>query len=383
MKNKIRVAFFSDTFTREIDGVTRTVFNIVDRIPRDRFSFMFIAPRSLKKTGEVDWPVIQCPAIKFPFYKQYQLVFPFLNKELSGALKAFAPDIIHFTTPSFLGWYAMLYGRKHNIPVVNVYHTHFPAYLEYYFPKFVLPVFSAIASIIMRGIYTSCSLTLAPSRPIRDFLIKIGVSPKKIAIWKRGVDIERFSPQFRCPKNEIFAVDKNSIVLLFVGRLVYEKGIETLVRIYTEIMSYRDDVRFVVVGNGPRDKYLKKKMPHAIFTGKITGEALSKVYASSDIFIFPSRTETFGNVVLEALASGNPVIAAREGGPVDIVSDGINGYLVPPKDKRQFVDKIKKLINNPEITREMAKSAHESVKSESWDDLCNHLFNYYERLSVG
>ncbi len=380
MREKIRIAFFADILEENFDGVTQTIYQVVSRIPKDEFDFIFVTPHPPKPESNFPYPIIKCPSVGIPTYSEYRIALPFLKRSIQIQLDEFSPDIVHFTTPSFLGNYAVDYGKKRGIPVLSTYHSHFHAYLEYYF-KFLPGGLAAIVPLANRllKIYKDSDLTLVPSTAMRNFLLHWGIEPPRIQLWKRGVDHEKFNPIHRDEnwrrKNGLEG--KKSV--LFVSRLVRTKEIDTLANVYALFEKRNPNVKFVVVGEGPDQEDLKEKMPHAIFTGKRTGKELAKIYASNDLFIFPSISETFGNVVLEALSSGLPVVTAAEGGPVDIVQDGMNGYHVKPKDPEAFYSKLNLLLNNPELYTSMKFEAFKYASSQSWDAISDQLFSVYNK----
>lgn len=249
---KIRIAFFTDILTKNTDGVTRTLFNIIKRIPRDEFEILFITSKPHTRIEDIGWPILYCPALNFPLYPQYQVAFPFFNKRLNQKLNEFNPDIVHFTSPSLLGLFATRYGIHHKKPIVNLYHTHFTAYLKYYFPRIFLTPINGLTNKIIRRIYQPCTITYAPSSPIHKFLIQQGLPKESLRILGRGVNLERFSPRFRDSTTTIKALVSPKLKLLFVGRLVFEKEIKTLVRIYQKLNQINLDVQFIIVGDGPR-----------------------------------------------------------------------------------------------------------------------------------
>lgn len=380
MQSKIKVAFFADVLEANVDGVTHTLYQMIDRIPKAEFDFLFITPHPPKDVDSFPFRIVKCPSMGLPLYSEYRIALPFFKKSLQDELESFNPDIVHFTTPSFLGSYARDFAKSRDIPVISTYHSHFHSYLEYYFGflpgghKAIVPVANRLLKI-----YRECDLTLVPSQAMKDFLLEWGVQPHQLQIWKRGVDQDVFSPSNRNEtwRKEMGLEGKKSV--LFVSRLVKYKSIDTIANTYELFRERNPNVEFVITGDGPDADYLKEKMPEAIFTGKKTDEELAMIYASNDVFMFPSVTETFGNVVLEALASGLPVVAAAEGGPLDIVTDEINGYLVTPRDAEAFYQKLNLLLNNDVLRNRMSQEAVAYADTQSWDNIAKQLFSMYEQ----
>ncbi|MFY0598807.1 MAG: glycosyltransferase family 1 protein [Cyclobacteriaceae bacterium] len=379
---KIRIAFFADVLEENVDGVTHTLYQIVRHAPKDKFDIVFVTPHPPKKETLFPFKIIISPGLLNPFQKDYRIALPFLRKSIERKLDKFQPHIIHFTTPSFLGLYALKYGRKNNLPVLTTYHSHFPAYIEYYF-RYIPLAYHILFPILKRSlwVYPKCDLTLAPSIEMKEFLMENNVEEDKIRLWKRGVDRKKFHPKFKDERWKEKQGIKEEKTVLFVSRLVKEKEIATLARVYQLFQDRNLNVRFVVVGSGAGEEKLRGKMPNATFLGKQTGDSLSTIFASCDIFIFPSTTETFGNVVLEALSSGLPVVTAQAGGPKDIVEDGVTGYHVTPKQTEEFYAKVNHLLQNDDEYEELRKNAISYAETQTWENVCGELYNIYEEFT--
>lgn len=380
-REKIRIAFFADILEENIDGVTHTLYQIIRHAPKDKFDIVFVTPHPPKKETQFPFKIIISPGLINPFQSDYKIALPFLRKSIGRKLDKFKPQIIHFTTPSLLGAYALRYGKKNKLPVITTYHTHFPAYIEYYF-RYIPIAYALLFPILKKPLwlYPKCDLTLAPSLEMKEFLMENNVEESKIRLWRRGVDRTKFHPKFKDDNwNETHGITEKKTIL-FVSRLVKEKEINTLAKVY-QIFQEKDlSVRFVVAGDGPGGEKLKEKMPNAVFVGKQTGETLSTTFASCDIFIFPSITETFGNVVLEALSSGLPVVTAQAGGPKDIVEDGVTGYHVTPKDPDEFYEKINHLLKHPDECDKLKANAIAYAETQTWEKVCGELYAIYEEF---
>ena len=380
---KIRIAFFADILEEHFDGVTHTLYQIVKHAPKVYFDFVFVTPHPPKKDSKFPFKIIISPGMTWPFYKEYVFALPFLRKSIEKKLERFNPHIIHFTTPSLLGLYALKYGRAHNTPIITTYHSHFPAYIQYYF-RYVPMAYEIIFPLLKKKLwlYPKCDLTLAPSKAMKAFLMANDVKEDKIRLWKRGVDRSKFNPKFHDPEWKA----KNGITeektILFVSRLVKEKEIYTLAKTYELFQERNKNVRFVVVGEGPGGEKLQEKMPNALFLGKKTGTELSIAFASCDIFMFPSITETFGNVVLEALSSGLPVVTAQAGGPRDIVQDGVTGYHVTPKMPMEFYEKISFLLRNEDEYQRLKENALKYAETQTWENVCGELYDIYREFGI-
>ena len=380
---KIKIALFSDVLKENLDGVTYTLYNIIKRIPADTFDFLFITPYPPEDIENFPYPVHVCKYVRFPLYKDYPLAMPDFDPDLETVLDRFNPDIIHFTTPALLGRYAVKYARARNIPISSTYHTHFKSYVDYYFKYLpgIKHLLHRLVNRIMLWFYNQCSIIFVPTQPIMDELITIGIDEERLMVWGRGIDSHAFSPSHRDTAyiEELAGTDTKKA--LFVSRLVWEKEIQTLIKIYELLKKNNTDITMVITGEGPQKNYMMKKMPCAVFTGKLCGDALARIYASCDIFIFPSVTETFGNVILEAMASGLPVVAAAQGGPKGIIRDGETGFLVEPKNPDAFYHKILTIRNEPLLREKMSHSARSYAQQQTWDNLCNILFDTYDMIA--
>jgi len=338
-----------------------------------------ITPYPPTEKVKFPFPVVVCRYVKMPLYGDYPLGLPYFDKNLEEALEKFKPDIVHFTTPSFLGRYARNYAKRNNIPLVTTYHTHFPMYVSYYF-KYLpfLNFLSHIVPYILRYYYNACNLVFVPTAPVLEDLVRCGIERKRMTIWGRGIDMKQFNPRNRDTNYIDKLCGKDTLRILFVSRIFWIKEISTIVKIYRRLNKSHPNVKIVITGDGPQFNWMRKKMPDAVFTGKLINSDLARIYASCDLFLFPSITETFGNVVLEALASGLPVVAAAKGGPAGIVKDGETGYLVEPKNIDVFCEKLGRLVDDARLRKQMGVRAHKYAQSQKWDILCRDMYSSYE-----
>jgi len=377
---KLKVALFADVMQDNLDGVTRTLANIFYRLPEEiDIRFFTALPASY-----LPEKVIPVPKVPMPGYREYPLCLPFFSTRLKKELKKFAPDVVHFIAPTPLGWYAALYGKRKKKVVIASYHTDFLSYQEYYLhlPKFLTKLLRSLAISYGRALYNFCNVVLAPSISTQSFLIDNGVHKKKVQIWQRGLDPHIFSPDLDNSYFHInFDVGADKKIILFVSRLVEEKNLATLIEIYNVLHTHKE-LQFAVVGSGPAERKLRDSMPDCIFTGKLDNSKLGEAFASSFVFLFPSTTETFGNVVLEAMGSKLPPIVSDSGGSKDLVHDGVSGYICRAFDVDHYVEKITFLLHNPDVYRNMAKEAFAYSLTMRWDTIRSQLFELYTNHSV-
>lgn len=372
---KVKIVFFVDTLLEHFDGVSNTMHQIIKQIPKDQIDAIFVTP--MPPVNEIGFPVYECPYFEMSINKGYRLARPGKMHDLVRILDDFKPDLVHWSSPSLLGNYAVKYAKRHHLPCTTIYHTHFPTYAQYYlrFIPNISKLTDRFGKFLLK-IYFKVSLIFAPTQTMFSYLVQLGIEREKIKIWGRGIDLKHFSPDF---KDLNFFQDHQSKLkkykVLFVSRLVREKETDTLIRLYRLFEENNAELTMILTGEGHDKERMEKLMPNAIFTGMKTGVELSKIYASSDIFIFPSVTETFGNVVLEAMASGIPVIAANAGGPSDIIQNGKTGVLVTPKKEIEFYEAILSLIKNEDYRDAMVKNALDYAESQDWQSLGKAFFN--------
>lgn len=374
MPDKTRIVFFVDILERHFDGVSNTMHQLATRIPKDKVEAIFIStfPPS---SGDFPFRVHSSPYVSWILYKDYRIGLPKRMKNLEKILEDFKPQLLHFTSPTLMGKYAIKYAKRHNLPVTTTYHTHFYSYMEYYF-DFFKPLsrwMEKLAIKLSRSFYEAVNTTFVPSEPMKEFLLGLDVEDKKIEYFRRGINTSHYGPSFRSEELRRKYNLGNSKVVLFVSRLVKEKELDTIIRTYRLFEERRSDVKFMITGDGPFKKYMEKRMPNALFTGKQTKDELATLYASSDVFMFPSTTETFGNVVLEAMASGLPVVAAAAGGPKGIVKRSEGGFVVEPKDETAFFEKITELLDNPDLHHQFSENAVSYAQGQNWDVLCKQM----------
>jgi glycosyltransferase involved in cell wall biosynthesis len=367
-----RVAYFAGTMRPGHDGVTRVLYRLIGYLHQRRISNIFISP-IIPSAQERQTEFYSVPSVPFPLYKDYRVAFPG-SKHFEEMLRRFNPDILHINSPCSLGYAAVRFANRHQIPVVATYHTHFASYAKYY----KIRVLEGFSWMYLRNLYNRCQRVFVPSQPIVDELASHGL--QNLECLAHGVDTEVFNPAYRSHHwRKRLGVD-SKYVLLFVGRLVWEKDLQTLADAYKILMAKRDDVAFVLVGDGPIRPDLERLMPQAVFLGYQSGIALSTAFASSDLFVFPSTTETFGNVTLEAMASGLPPICASEGGASGIIKPGRTGVLAKPRDPLDLIEKIESLLDHPEKRKEILNEILRFAREQQWEKVFDQMLQSYERI---
>ncbi|PSQ85873.1 MAG: glycosyl transferase family 1 [Bacteroidetes bacterium QS_3_64_15] len=371
-----RVALFTGAYNHIADGVSLTLNRLVDHLERQGSAGRVFAPT-------VDTPAIEdhagtlvsAPSVPLPGRSEYRLSLG-LSPSARQALEDFDPTLYHIATPDLLGHRALRHAQSTGTPVVASYHTHFSSYLKYYYLGLLeRPVWS-----YLRSFYRQCRQVYVPTVAIADVLRNHGITGG-LRLWRRGVDAERFSPMHRSDAwRHAQSIGDDEVVVAFVSRLVREKGLDVYADVIERLEQQDVPHRSLVVGNGPARADLKARLPNTTFTGFLKGGALAQAYASSDVFLFPSDTETFGNVTLEAMASGLPTVCADAAGSRDLVEDGTTGRLCPPGDGEAFTKAVRTLIADAARRNRMGAAAHERAQDFTWSAVLRQMNRYYDEV---
>jgi glycosyltransferase involved in cell wall biosynthesis len=373
---KVKVAFFAEILISDFDGAARTMFQLFNRIDRDQFELLFICASGPDQVNGFE--CFQIPSLPIPFNSHYVIGMPAVAAtDIRQKLDAFGPDLVHIATPSFLGHFGLGYAKEKQLPVTSIYHTHFVSYISYYFkylPFLIKPIENRIKKL-QNSFYGQCDKVYIPSTSIAKELADSGMPTHNMKIWKRGMDTSLFSPHKKDTQYLQKLTGNNAPVILFASRLVWEKNLETLIDIYRLLEEENFPCNFIVAGDGVARKECESKMPNAIFPGQLDHAELSILYASATVFVFPSVSETFGNVVLEAMASGLVPVVADGGGSRDFIEEGENGFKCEPYNAACYVEKIKELIRNTELRARLSGNAIEYSRSYDWDELARVYFS--------
>lgn len=378
----IKVAFFAEILIPDFDGASRTMFQLIDRIDRSRYEYSFYYGRA---SADIDgFDHFKTKTFALPVNDDYSIALPALNKkELYTRLDEFGPQVIHIATPSLLGNFALKYANTHHIPVISIYHTHFLSYVPYYF-KHVRPLIPSVESWMkryMQRFYQACSTVYCPTQAMAKMLNDVGVANEKLKIWQRGIDTTLFSPEHRSADFFRKKTSNNNKNILFLSRLVWEKNLQTLIEIYQEIQRRQLPYNFILIGDGTARTEAERQMPTALFLGKQPHNFVCQAYASADIFVFPSVSETYGNVIIEAMASGLPAIIADQGGSAELVEHGVTGFKAEANNAALYVDYIVKLLESPLLYKSIQKAALAQVQKLDWSRLANVYFNDIDKLA--
>ncbi|MBN2423499.1 MAG: glycosyltransferase family 1 protein [Calditrichaceae bacterium] len=367
----MKVAIFSDSLPPQTDGVSRTYVNLAKTFLEENIEFRFISP--FKPGKEYQWHknVNRTASIPLLLYPEYKISLP-NQSQLIKLLSEFQPDLIHVSSPTLLGLSGLSLANQFQIPAVAAYHTHFADYFKYYGYAFI----EKWGWNFVRWFYNQFVKVFVPSQTTINELHKLEFN--NLELWQRGVDLDTFSPANRKLSLRHKWAPNGETLLLFTGRLVKEKDIHDVINVNKMLLKSRLKFRQVFVGDGPMKNEIKSALPGVVFTGYLYGKELAEAYASCDIFFFPSTTETFGNVVLEASASGLPAVISNKGGIVDLVQHGKTGFIAQANNKIEFVNYLVELVTQRELYSAMQKEAWKSAVHFKWKSINNKLILSYQ-----
>jgi glycosyltransferase involved in cell wall biosynthesis len=367
----MRIAFFTETFLPKVDGIVNTLCHLFDYLAQRGYESILFAPDGgVSRFGNTK--VVGLSGIPFPLYPELRLVPPVFS--VMNELSAFRPDLVHVVNPVSLGYIGIRHARKLKLPLVASYHTDVPGFAARWGMRFLCrPLMH-----FFRWIHNRADLNLCPSTITQRELVANGYH--SVHVWSRGVDSELFHPQRHSLewRQRLTDGEIDKPLLLYVGRLSPEKRVDWLAPVLRQL----PDVRLAIVGDGPARPYLERQFADCAvhFTGYLRHTDLAAAYASSDLFVFPAANETLGNVVLEAMASGLPVVAPRSGGLLDYVIDGETGLLFEPDHQNDLVIKVDRLVKSLEMARTFGKRGRERMAHNSWERVLDGLLAHYTQL---
>lgn len=365
----MRVAIITESFPPDINGVAHSVVRVAEHLVTRGHQPLVIAPEPASGTarvaGRLPYPVVRVPSMPMPGYPTFRLGLP--SRKLTEAVIAHGTDLVHLASPFFLGARGSAVAQRLRLPHLAVYQTDIPAYAGAYKMR---GLGEAAAWRWLRGIHNAADRTLAPSTASATALHAHGI--ERVWLWRRGVDTVRFDPRHRSAAVRRALAPGNETLVGYVGRLAVEKRVDLLAPI-----AQQPGVKLVIIGGGPAEPFLRKALPGAIFLGPRQGAQLARLYASLDVFVHSGPYETFGQTVQEAAASGVPVVAPAAGGPVDLVVDGVTGFLVPPLSADALADAVANLVGSAEVRRELGAAARAMVLTRSWSAVGDQLIGHY------
>ena len=371
----LRVALFSGNYNYIRDGANQALNKLVDYLERQGVAVRVYSPTSATPAFEPAGTLISVPAWRIPGRGEYLYAKP-INAATRADLEAFAPTLIHLAAPDELGKSVKKWARAHGVPAVGSFHTRFDTYFKFY----GLGWFRRFAEGILRRFYSDLEETYATSEAFADVIRAQGFSDR-VAVWSRGIDKARFSPLRRdLDWRASLGIGPDEPTIAFVGRLVLEKGLDVVAATMAELTRRGVPHRLLVVGDGPARARFQEQVPEAVLTGFLGGLALPRAYASADIMFNPSTTETFGNVTLEAMASGLPVIAADATGNACLVDNGVSGSLIEPGNAARFADALAALIADPSARAAAGQAGLARAANYDWDAINGALLGHYRAV---
>ncbi|MEN0023803.1 MAG: GDSL-type esterase/lipase family protein [Microbacterium sp.] len=355
----------TESFLPHMNGVTGSVLQILKHLERTGHEAHVLAPDAVGIPTEISGaPVQAIPSLPLPGYRNVRVGTSSAHR-VAAALRRFQPDVVHLASPFALGWRGALAAERLDIAAVAAYQTDVAAYTE----RYGIPATTGIAQTHIARLHRRATLTLAPSAESAHQLAALGVD--RVRRWGRGVDAERFHPSRR--SEELRASWGAEVVIGYVGRLAPEKQVEDLA-----VLDGLPGTRVVIVGDGPSRAKLAALMPRALFLGHLSGDALAAAMASFDVFVHPGESETFGQTLQEAHASGVPVVATGRGGPLDLVRMGIDGWLYRPGDLDDLTMRVRDLVGDQRKRRALGEAGWQAVQRRSWGSVCDQLLGHFD-----
>ena len=364
----MRIALFTETFLPKIDGIVTRLKHTVENLQRQGHQVLVFCPEGGLKSYK-GAEVHGVKGMPLPLYPELKLAFP--NPKIKRVLEQFQPDLIHVVNPAVLGLGGIYFAKTLDIPLVASYHTHLPQYLQHY----GLGALEGVLWELLKLAHNQAALNLCTSSAMVNELRSHGI--ERVDLWQRGVDTELFQPHLKSPqmRQKLSEGHPEDPLLLYVGRVSAEKQIDAI----KPVLEAIPQARLAIVGDGPNRETLETHFAgtNTNFVGYMQGLELASAFASADAFIFPSRTETLGLVLLEAMAAGCPVVAAASGGILDIVSDGDNGYLFDPLDPDGVITATQRLLAAQEERERLRTNARQEAERWGWPAATQQLVEYY------
>ncbi len=359
----LRVLVVTESFLPQVNGVTNSVRRVLEHLAAEGHVAELVAPTG--PTTYAGFPVTHARGAALPFYRDFRIGLE-TRRRLVAAMQRFRPEVVHVASPAVLGLTAVRAAEELGIPVVAVYQTDLVGFAR----RYDLAGGVRAMTYLTRRIHGGVALTLAPSTASRDQLRDLGVD--RVALWRRGVDPCAFHPVRRDAGLRATLSPERRPLVGYVGRLAPEKELELLA-----VLDRDPRLQLVVVGGGPEEDRLRAVLPDTRFLGVLHGDDLGRAYASLDVFVHTGRYETYCQSAQEALASGVPVVAPAQGGPLDVVEHGVDGLLYPPGSAAAMADHVGALLDDPLRRRLFGLAARRAVRDRSWSEVNGALVGHY------
>ncbi len=373
LPRRLRIALVTETYIPEVNGVAITIGRMVHGLCERGHEIHLIRPRQHRNDSPASDPNYRETLVRgmpIPGYPELKSGLPAKGR-LLGLWKEERPDIVHIATEGPLGWSALAAAKKLGIPVSTDFHTNFHSYTKHY----GIGLLKWPIAAYLKHFHNRAACTLVPTHELQNQLSEAGY--RNVEVVSRGVDTRLFNPARRSAElRASWGADDSTPVVMLVSRLAPEKNLGLAIEAFYRMREASPDARMVLVGDGPARAGLQKQHPDIFFAGMQKGERLAEHYASGDIFIYPSLTETYGNVTIEAMASGLAMVAFDYAAARQHIVNDINGVLVPMGDERTFVLQAVLLIEDRQRMARLGQAAHEAVRTQGW----NHIMNQMESM---
>lgn len=371
----LRIALFSGNYNMIVDGANQALNRLVEYLLRQGAKVRVYAPTVQEPAFKPLGDLVSVPSVPIPGRSEFR--FPLgMPRSVRDDIEAFGPNIVHIASPDFSARAAAKWAKARGLPVLASVHTRFETYPRYYKMGFLEPIMESW----IRGLYQRCDALVTPSESMIEVLREQDMNDD-ISIWSRGVDRTIFGPENRSLEwRRSKGIEDDDVAIVFLGRLVMEKGLDAFAEAIVKLRERQVAHKVLVIGDGPARKWFEKKLPAGIFVGFQTGRELSCALASGDVFFNPSITETFGNVTLEAMASGLPVVAAGATGSTSLVNDGKTGTLVSAGTPSVFADALESYCTDDAMRTAHGTAGELRSREFSWDAINQAVADVYLRL---
>jgi glycosyltransferase involved in cell wall biosynthesis len=375
--SRLSIAVFTDNDFDKVNGVTTTLRSVLRYAPSD------LRPRIYTSSDlEVDQPeylALRSSGVPIPYYNEMRMYVPRVG-ELGRRMTADGIGLIHMTTPGPAGLAARYLARRTRLPLVGSFHTQLAEYTTLLSGSRQL---GRAMREYLKWIYRGCQRVLVPSADTGRRLANDGWRTDHLVVWPRGVDVEVFTPARRSQRlRDEWHVSDRRPAVLYAGRLSVEKGLALIEPLGSLLHRHGIAHRFVLVGEGPMTPTLKERCPDAVFTGRLNHDEVATAMASADVFVFPSETDTAGNVVLEAQACGLPVLVTNAGGPKENMRNGETGFVCRPGDVLDFCSRVSELLTDAERRRRMSDAARRFAMLRPWRASLEPLYSLYREATT-
>jgi glycosyltransferase involved in cell wall biosynthesis len=372
----MRVAIYTETFLPKIDGIVKVLCLTLEHLQRRGVRTAVIAPHHGEDIREyAGAEVILVPAVRNPVYPEGRISL--ITPESYQRVRRFRPDLMHSFHPVWTGLAGVFFAKLMRVPALSSFHLDVERAARFY----KMNVVGSLTTHITTWAFNQSSYSLAPSRLVQREMLQKGV--RKVGLWRRGVDAEQFHPRHRTAEMRAYLSDGHveDTLLLYVGRLAPEKQIHHIRAVLERVPG----TRLALVGGGPAEPSLREHFAGlpVTFAGYLKGAKLSQAYASADMFVFPSAFESFGLVILEAMASGIPVVSSRVGGAQDMIAEGVTGYTFDTGDVEGMVAGVQAILSTPGTLAQMGQAARQQAEHHSWPTMMDELIACYDAILNG